>query len=412
VSHDEIKKPTDITIPPTSLWAKLPVIGGVMAVVGLGATLGSAFGEETRTRAMFSYLWAFEIFLGLALGALGWLLIDHTVRSAWSIVVRRIAETVAVTLPVFILLWIPIGTIGFHSLYPWTTELHDAILAKKRWFLSDGFFFGRAAFYFVVWTFLSWTLYRTSTSQDKVDGEAKRNQLTQTLWKVSAPGILLYALTQSFAAIDWLMSLQPHWYSTIFGVYFFAASIQAFFALMVLVTMGLQRSGVMKDAVTVEHFHDLGKFTFGFTVFWAYIAFSQFVLIWYANIPEETVFYMTRLEGGWNVVSYALPVVHFFIPFIFLLSRHVKRNRMALQVGAVWVLAMYLVDLYWLILPNFGTHGEGHHEAHFAPVWQDATALIGMAGAFLAVFGYFLNRNKVVAINDPRLPESLVHENF
>ncbi len=411
MSHDEIKKPTDITIPSTSLFAKLPMIGGVMAVIGLGATLGSAMGES-RTRAMFSYLWAYEIFLGLALAAMGWLLIDHTVKSSWSIVVRRIAETIAVTLPLFVLLWIPIGTIGYHSLYPWTVELNDAILAKKRWFLSDGFFFGRAAVYFLVWTVLSWTLYSTSVKQDGTENETERGNLTRRLWTISAPGILLYGVTQSFAAIDWLMSLQPHWYSTIFGVYFFAASIQAFFALMALLSMALQNAGVAKTAITVEHFHDLGKFTFGFTVFWAYIAFSQFVLIWYANIPEETVFYMTRLEGGWNVISYALPVAHFFLPFLFLLSRNVKRSRTGLAVGACWVLVMYLVDLYWLILPNFGTHGEGHHEALFAPTWQDATALIGVGGAFIAVFGYFLNKNKVVAINDPRLPESLVHENY
>ena len=147
------------------------------------------------------------------------------------------------------------------------------------------------------------------------------------MWRVAAPGILLYALTQSFAAIDWMMSLQPHWYSTIFGVYFFAASILAFFALTALVAMGAAAAGVLKTAMTTEHFHDLGKFTFGFTIFWAYIAFSQFILIWYANIPEETEFYMVRMEGGWASVSYALPVLHFFVPFLFLLSRQVKRSR-------------------------------------------------------------------------------------
>jgi hypothetical protein len=236
--------------------------------------------------------------------------------------------------------------------------------------------------------------------------------VSKKMWMIAAPGIILYALTQSFQAIDWNMSLQPHWYSTIFGVYYFAASVQAYFALMALVTMGLQSAGVLKKALTTEHFHDLGKFTFGFTIFWAYIAVSQFLLIWYANMPEETEFYMLRLEGGWDLVSYALPVLHFFVPFLFLLSRHVKRSRIGLGIGATWVLVMYLVDMYWLILPNFGIHGEGHHEAHLAVSWLDATALLGVGGVFLATFGYFLARNKVVAINDPRLGESLVHENF
>ncbi len=410
MSHD-IQKPTDITIPSTSLWAKLPLIGGVVAVVGLGATLGTAMGAE-RSRAMFSYLWAFEIFLGLALAALGFLAIDHTVRSSWSIVVRRIAETMAVTVPVFALLFIPIWVFK-GSLFPWVGEHeHDAVLKSKRWFLNEGSWTIRAVVYFVVWTVLARFFYKTSVKQDAVTNTADRDELSRKLWRVGAPAIVLYALTQSFQAIDWNMSLQPHWYSTIFGVYFFAASIQAFFALTALVTMGLQSGGMLKTTVTTEHFHDLGKYTFGFTIFWAYIAFSQFVLIWYAHIPEEIEFYLVRLEGGWASVSYALPVLHFFIPFLFLLSRQVKRSRSLLAVGAVWILCMYLMDMYWLILPNFGTHGEGHHEGHLAVSWLDGAALLGIGGVFMATFGYFLNRNKVIAINDPRLDESMVHENY
>lgn len=411
MSHHQVQKPTDITIPSSSLWAKLPAIGGVMAVVGLGATLGAALGAD-RDRAMFSYLWAFEAFLGLALGALGWLVVDNTVRSSWSVVVKRIAETVAVTLPAFALLWLPIVALGMHSLYPWTHET-DAILERKRWFLNDGFFHGRAVVYFVVWSVLALVLYRSSVRQDTLEANPlEREKGVRRVWLVSAAGIVLYGLTQSFQAIDWLMSLQPHWYSTIFGVYYFAASILAFFAFLALVSMGLQKAGVLKTAISVEHFHDLGKFTFGFTVFWAYIAFSQFMLIWYANIPEETEFYLVRLEGGWKTISYALPLLHFFLPFIFLLSRHVKRNRVGLAIASWWTLAMYLLDLYWLVMPNYGTHGEGHHEAHLAVSWLDAAALVGVGGVFLAVFGYFLKRNRVVAINDPRLPESLAHENY
>lgn len=407
MSHD-IQKPTDITIPSTSLWAKLPLIGGILAVVGLGATLGSAMGAE-KDRAMFSYLWAFEVFLGLGLAALGFLVIDHTVRAGWSGVIRRIAETMAVTLPVFALLFIPIWLFR-DSLYPWVHHT-DAILEKKRWFLAEGPWTIRAVVYFAVWSLLAVFFYRSSVKQDSMTDTTQRDALSKKMWAVAAPGILLYALSQSFQAIDWNMSLQPHWYSTIFGVYFFGASMQAFFAFMVLAAMGLQTSGVLKKAVTTEHFHDLGKYTFGFTVFWAYIAFSQFILIWYASIPEEIEFYLVRLEGGWAPLSYALPVLHFFIPFLFLISRHVKRSRTGLGIAAVWVLAMYLYDMYWLILPNYGAHGEGHG-SHFSPSWLDATALLGIGGVFLATFGYFLTRNKVIAINDPRLTESLAHENY
>ncbi len=401
-------KPTDINIPETSLWAKLPVIGAVVGLVCLFATIGFAGGEH-RARAMFSYLFAFEVFLGLALAALGFLLIDTVARAAWSVVIRRIAETMAATLPVFAVLFIPIIAIGYHELYPWTHET-DAVLERKRWFLSDGFFMGRAVAYFIIWSILAIVMYRGSLANDTTTDAAAVERRVRRLWAVAAAGIILYALTQSFAAIDWMMSLMPHWYSTIFGVYFFAASVQAYFAFIALVTMALQRAGVLKDAVTSEHFHDLGKYTFGFTIFWAYIAFSQFVLIWYANIPEETEFYIMRLHGGWAGISYALPVLHFFVPFFFLLSRHVKRKRVGLGLGAAYILFMYLVDFYWLILPNFKV--EGSHESHFHIVWTDITALIGIGGVFFAVFAFLLKRNRVIAINDPRLTESLVHENY
>ncbi len=410
MSH-EIQKPIDIEVPRNSSWAKLPAIGGVMAAVGLGATLVAATGDQ-KARAMFSYLWAYEVVLSLALGALGFVLFEHTVRAAWSTVIRRLAETAAMTLPVFAVLWLPIGIIGLHSIYPWTHE-HDAILEKKRWFLSEGFFLGRAAAYFVIWIGLSWLLYSKSTRQDALSPNSpEREALSRSMWRVSAAGIFLYGLTQSFQAIDWMMSLQPHWYSTIFGVYYFGASILAFFAFVTLVSMGLQKAGVLKSALTTEHFHDMGKYVFGYTVFWAYIAFSQFVLIWYANIPEETEFYMVRLEGGWAPISYALPIFHFAVPFLFLLSRHVKRNRTLLAIAAVWTLVMHLVDMYWLILPNYGIHGEGSHHPHLAVSHLDFMALAGVAGAFLATFGFLLNRHKVVCINDPRLEESLAHENY
>lgn len=400
--------PTDITIPESSLWSKVPVIGGVAAVVGLGSVLGMAGGEH-RARAMFSYLWAFEIFLGLALAALGFLLIDTVVRAAWSVVMRRIAETMAATLPLFAVLFIPIITIGYHELYPWTHET-DTVLERKRWFLSDGFFMGRAVAYFVVWTLLSVVMYRGSVANDVTTDVTARDARIRRLWAIAAPGIILYALTQSFQAVDWMMSLSPHWYSTIYGVYFFAATVQAYFAFMALVVMMLQRGGVLTTAITTEHFHDLGKYAFGFTIFWAYIAFSQFILIWYANLPEETEFYVMRMHGGWGGVSYALPVLHFFVPFFFLLSRHVKRRRVGLALGASYILAMYLLDFYWLILPNFKV--EGQHESHLHIVWTDIMALVGIGGAFFAVFAFMLKRNRLLAINDPRLAESLAHENY
>ncbi len=408
MSHSNVAKPTDIHLPATSLWAKVPVIGGAVAVVGLGATLAAGSGEHGG-RAMFSYLWAFEVVLAIVLGGVGWVMIEHAVRSQWSSVIRRIGETIASTVPLFALLFIPVVTLGFHALYPWTHET-DEILETKRWFLSTGFFVARAVIYFIVWITLGTVFHRLSVKQDGLGHNlAERDRISHTLRKMSVVGIAFWALTLSFAAIDWMMSLQPHWYSTIFGVYLFAASILSFYAFTTLVAMSLQKAGVLKNAITTEHFHDLGKYVFGFTVFWAYIAFSQFVLIWYANIPEETEFYILRMEGGWQYISYALPVVHFFVPFFFLMSRHMKRNRTALALACIWTLVMHAVDLYWLIVPNSGGHGA---HAHLDPSWTDFTALIGVAGAFLAVFAVFLKKNAVICINDPRLEDSLTHENF
>lgn len=411
MSHAEIKKPEDITVPPSSFLAKLPMLGGILAVAGLGATLGSAFGEH-KARAMFAYLFGFQTVLAVALGALAWLLLDHAVRSGWAVVIRRLIENAAGTLPVFALLWLPIGLIGFHELYPWSHHT-DEILAKKTWFLSPGFFYVRAAIYLAAWAGLGWFFYSSSVKQDSLgENPSERERLVHVTRKVAAGGIFLYGVTQSFAAIDWMMSLQPHWYSTIFGVYYFAASILAFWAFIALMSMATQASGALKTAITTEHFHDIGKFMFGYTIFWTYIAFSQFILIWYANMPEETEFYMVRMEGGWQYISLGLPILHFAVPFLFLLSRHMKRNRTALGAAAVWTLVMHAVDMYWLIMPNYGAHGEGHHEPHLAPSYLDFTALLGMAGVFLAVYGVLMQRAKLVAINDPRLPESLAHENY
>lgn len=411
MSHSEIKKPEDIQVSPSSFLGKLPMLGAILAVAGLGATLGSSFGEH-KARAMFSYLWAFEATLAIPIGALGWILIAHTVRGGWDVVVRRIAENMVGALPVFAILWLPIGLIGFHELYPWSHET-DAILEKKRWFLSSGFWYARAVIYLAVWSALGFFIWKTSVKQDSMTDKGAIEKSVHVMRKVAAGGIFLYGLTLSFAAFDWVMSLSPHWYSTIFGVYYFAASILAFFAFLIVMSSALQAAGVMKEAISLEHFHDMGKLMFGYTIFWAYIAFSQFILIWYANMPEETEYYLIRLEGGWQYISYLLPVLHFFVPFLFLLSRNVKRSKTLVTAGAVWTLVLHFVDIYWLVLPNFveGGHG-GHHEPHLAPSYLDFTALIGVFGVFLAVFGWFMTRNKAVAINDPRLSESLAHENY
>jgi hypothetical protein len=438
VSTKVIERPTDITVPATSLWAKLPLIAGGVGGVGTLATIAMMFGEH-KQRALFSYLFAFMVVLSLALGSLIFVLIQHVARAGWSAVLRRIAENAAGTLPLFVLLFLPI-LYGFHDLYPWSHE-SDKILEAKRWWLgaelgngSMAKFLLRAVLFFGVWVGLSYVLRKRSVSQDALaDDKPKRDAVTLSLWGLSAGGIFLYAMSQSFAAIDWLMSLLPHWYSTMFGVYYFAGSMVGFYSFLALSAMALQKGGMLKSAITTEHYHDVGKFMFGHTVFWAYITFSQFMLIWYANIPEETEYFMMRMEGGWQYLSLGMPLLHFFIPFLFLISRHVKRSRVGLAIGAVWLTVAHILDLYWIVIPNAGAHhgppagaahGPAHgaageavaaaaeHGPHLALALSDVTALVGIAGLFLAAFAFLMKRNAVVCIGDPRLHESLAHENF
>jgi hypothetical protein len=401
--HVEI--PEDIDIPSSSLWSKwpIPLAVGVLGIAGTFATIGS-----NKEHIAYSYLFAFMFALSIALGCLGFVLIQHAVRAGWSVTVRRIAENAAMTLPVFAILFIPIALLA-HDIFAWTHEEHlDDILKAKAPYLNLNFFYVRAAVYFVVWTGLAWFFYSKSKAQDR----GGQHALTKQMWFLSGVGILLFGLTQTFAAFDWLMSLQPHWYSTIFGVYFFAGSIIGAYAFMTLVSKGLQNAGLMKTAMTTEHYHDLGKFLFGKTVFWAYIGFSQFFLIWYANIPEETEFFIHRMHHGWGVITWAMPITHFFLPFFFLLSRHVKRHPVGIIVGAVYLMAVHIIDIYWLVMPNFGAHGSGAAPHAFTDVWIDIAALVGVVGVFIGAFMFFLNRGKVVAIGDPRIEEALAHENF
>jgi hypothetical protein len=209
----------------------------------------------------------------------------------------------------------------------------------------------------------------------------------------------------TFFAFDWLMSLEPEWYSTIFGVYFFAGSAMAFFAFLSLAMIAARRAGLLTEVLSAEHQHDVGKLLLTFVIFWTYMAFSQYLLIWYANLPEETVFFALRSAGSWRIASAALALGHFVVPFFFLLPRSVKRNAAPLAAVSLWLLAMHLLDLYWLVMPNL-------HPAGMAPSLLDATALIGCCGVFLATFGGALRRQALVPLRDPRLPESLTFENI
>ena len=315
---------------------------------------------------------------------------------------RRVAEVLAGNVWLMAVLVIPV-VLGMDHLYHWTdtaAAAHDPLLAGKLGFLNPTFFVVRLIAYFMIWGVMASFLHRTSVAQDRSGDPA----LTLRMERFSAPGMVLFALSLNFAAFDLLMSLDPHWFSTIFGVYYFAVSVVAFLAVMPKILYGMQTRGILKNAVTVEHYHDFGKLLFGFTVFWAYIAFSQYMLIWYGNLPEETEWFLKRQTGEWTTVSLILIFGHFVVPFLLLVSRFIKRRPLLLALTGGYVALMCWVDIYWLVIPEFSPG-----VARFGLL--DVLCLLGMNGVFSAVVLFRLSRHSVVAEKDPRLEESLAFEN-
>jgi len=387
------------TLPADHKWRKLPVIGVAVGAVGMGASL--ALGMSDWMQFYYSYLVAFMFFLSLGLGGMFFTLVHFATKAGWSVVVRRLAENVMGTLPIFILLFIPIA-IGVNDIFHhWThAPADDTLVAGKAGYLNVPFFYARAVAYLAIWTFISWWFLKKSVLQD----QSGDHDVTRKLQSRSAPALIFFSLTLTFAAIDWMMTLDPHWYSTIYGVYYFAGALVAIFSTLALLVLGLQRTGMMRNVVTTEHFHDLGKYQFAFVVFWAYIAFSQYMLIWYANIPEETLWIRHRTENGWENITGILMLGHFLIPFFFLMPRTVKRIPKLVGLAAVWLLAVHYVDLYWLIMP---VH---HHHLHVS--LMDLTTFVAVGGFFLAALGWQFQRHSVLAVKDPRLSESLAFENM
>lgn len=357
---------------------------------------------QDPARFFRSYTVAFTFTAAIGLGAFFFVMVQYLSGSAWSVVIRRIMENIMVTLPVGALLFAPLA-FGLKDVYPWMNhELmhHDEVLKLKSGFLNQDAFLLRTLLYFVVWSIWVYSIYRQSTKQDT---ERSVEQMkVASRW--SAPGLFLAVVVGSIASFDWLMSIQPKWYSTIFGLYYLAGGALAFWSLVTLVCLGFRKAGILKETIRVEHYHDLGKWMFAMTAFYTYIAFSQYMLIWYANIPEETIFYRDRAQGSWLYLSLALPVMRFFIPFFILLCRGAKRNLKVIGLMAAWSLICEYIDLYWIVMPVHYPTGPRIHWLDFATL----AATISICGF---VFWGRFKRNKLVPVGDLRLEQSLHFEN-
>ena len=412
-----------------------------LGLIAVGAVLIAA-AWATGEHFYASYLVGYMGVLGICLGALFFTMVQHITRAGWSVTVRRLAENTAGTLPFMLLLFVPV-LVGFHDLYHhWVDAViepgkpnYDAVVAGKSGYLNQTFFFIRVLIYFGAWIGLAWFFRSNSIKQDETGDPA----ISLKLSRVAAPGLLLFALSLTFAAFDWIMSIDPHWFSTIFGVTYFAGGFMAFLAFVTLMAKWLTKQGYLQNAVTVEHYHDLGKLMFAFMVFWTYTNFSQYMLIWYANLPEETSWFADRAAGGWGAVGTILVFGHFFIPFVFLMSRHVKRHPVALPAAAIFLLVIHCFDMQFLILPSATSHGHAEGAAH-APehVGEHAAAAEGFVAKFSHQFGEYLHnmawadfgcfvglaaiiagltllnvrRTNLMPLRDPRLSESLNFQNF
>jgi len=404
-TDDKAPEPYRFT-PESRSWVVPIGLGIALLVVTLVLALNGDGEHLFSKRFYFSYLTAWAFCLSVSLGGMFFVLIQHLTKAYWSVVVRRISEVLMMNFPILAILAIPI-ILGMHDLYHWTHEglyvvggpEYDAVLAGKRAYLNTGFFLARLVFYFAMWIYISTRLYRLSIDQD-VDPQPGRGAAER---KTSAWGLVVLSFTTAFAGIDLIMTLDPHWFSTMFGVYFFAGSFFVIHATIVLAALFLQRGGYLRKVITVEHYHDLGKFMFGFTVFWAYIAFSQYMLIWYGNLPEETIWFRERIEGSWVIVSLALLFCHFLIPFMMLMLRSAKRTKGMLYAMGFWFLLVHFMDLFWLSMPALSHH--------FNVEMIDITAWLGMVSLFVGLIVLRAARHATVPYNDPNFKASLAFEN-
>ncbi|GAC1668020.1 MAG: hypothetical protein NVS9B4_23870 [Candidatus Acidiferrum sp.] len=370
--------------------------------VGGVALLLCIIGAMRAPQVFFpSYLMAYLLILGLALGSLGLLMLQHLTGGQWGIIIRRPLESATRTLPLLAVLFLPI-LFGMKYLYgAWLDpeKVKEAPLSQlQQSYLTAHGFYLRAAIYFAVWIGLMLVFNMWSRQQDVRPGD---RALRRNFKMLAGPGIILYVFAMTFAAIDWVMSLTPHWASTIYGFLFVAGQLISSMSLMIAVVVLLSETTPMAGLVHKRHIHNLGKFLLAFTLLWAYFNFSQLLIIWAGNQPEEITFYRSRLYGSWGAVAVLILIFHFFVPFFLLLSRDLKRNRRLLPKLAVWMIFMRLVDLFWLTRPEF--------TARALPSWIDLVAPLALIGLWLGFFAFNLKKQPLLPLGDPRLAEAIAH---
>jgi hypothetical protein len=381
--------------------SELQQYGTRCLTVGVIGLLISAIGAFTNPEQFFrSYLQAYLFWLGIALGSLAIAMLHHLSGGAWGLVIRRLLESGSRTLPLMGVLFLPI-LLGLPNLYAWARPAavaHDRILQHKALYLNVPFFLTRTVVYFAVWILLAHLLSRWSLEQDRTADPS----LARRLEVLSGPGLVIYGATMTFASIDWIMSLDAHWFSTIYGLSIMVGQVLGAFSFVIALTIWLSYRRPLSEIISAAHLHDLGKLLLAFVMIWAYMAFSQFLIIYSGNLPEEIPWYLRRERGIWGGIAIGLILFHFVLPFLLLLSRNLKQSAGKLLKVAVLLVFMRYLELVWLIGPS-GSSGGGLR------LWMDPATLIGIGGVWLAFFLRQLKGKSILPLHDPFLREALEH---
>lgn len=373
--------------------SRMVLIGGVLLAVCV------AGGFADKAEFLRSYLVAFLFWIGITLGCLALLMVQHLTGGKWTLMIRRILEAGSRTLPLMAVAALPL-LVGMKTLYVWSQPGQtDPIIVAKRAYLNWGFFTGRMVFYFACWYLLAYFLNKWSKIEDAGGGNAA---LWMRVEGWSGGGLVLYGFTVSFASIDWVMSLEPRWYSTIYGLLFMVGQALVALAFSITVLAWLSDREPIASVVRPGHFQDLGSFLLTFVMLWAYMEFSQFLIIWGGNLSEEIPWYMKRMQGIWGRVGLLLVLMNFALPFFLLLSRNLKRKKRSLLIVAVLVLLMRLVDMYWMVLPAFGG-------GNVRLTWMNILLPLGMGGIWFAYFIRQLQQMPILPVHDPRFEEMGEH---
>jgi hypothetical protein len=368
----------------------------VVGVIALAATLVGAF--LNAQHFWQSYLYAYIAISALAIGSLGIFLLHNVVGGNWGVAIRRFIESGLQTLPMFALLVIPIF-FATGTLYKWTDATYRAehfAVGHKAVYMNVPFFIGRSIFYFAVWIIVGGLILRMANEHDRTGDPA----LFKKIKGRSAPALLVFVLTTTYAFIDWIMSLEPDWYSTIYGWLFTVGEVLLTFAFMIALLVLFSKYEPFRGFLKIQHYHDLGNLMLAFTMLWAYMGLAQFLIIYAENLPDEIPWYIRRFSGGWGYLGWFISIFHFCVPFFLLLMRFVKKNPQRLRTLALWIIFVRMLDIFWFVVPAF-------RQREFAVYWTDVTALLGIGGLWLAYFIFNLKKRPLLVPNDPRNTYSL-----